>query len=406
MNVLKYGENRRSQEYIRACDGVYQYNNKKQLFEVLSKDKVDEMEKKYKQEFNGKDKAYGELVVNGENLLKNVKDVIAYKRTLREICEIAGLGDNILKNKLAILKNVLNFVLSKHLDNMINVDDVKIFETIDEASGGGCLITDVGTHKGQYTSYDINNSYNSFFIDNFLPTNPRFKTVDNIENHIFRLYRLDIDKECITLENNNKFKLKRKWFTTYDIRLFKKFDIGYKLVEEENNAIFFDKVDVDFSFLEKINELKQNTSKEKEPIKYMTIKLFLSSLWGNICRYSLIDEPEEEIDPKYFYNVGRLEKDESTDLPRYIYKNPKCIYKYVFGMFKPFILAYGRYRLLKVVKKCVENDYKVIYSHTDSIITNAPEKYFSIGTEIGDWKIDKQTDKGIEIKNIIYKNWL
>ena len=69
-------------------------------------------------------------------------------------------------------------------------------------------------------------------------------------------------------------------------------------------------------------------------------------------------------------------------------------------------MAYGRYRLLKQIKKIENEGYKVIYAHTDSIITDAPKELFDLGTDIGQWKHEEHTEKGVIIKSIAQKHFI
>ena len=179
-------------------------------------------------------------------------------------------------------------------------------------------------------------------------------------------------------------------------------NIEFTLLEQENNCIVYDKVECNFEWMTKLNYIKQNTNKQTDGIKYDILKTLLSSFWGQCSRYSTIDfkiGEEKTVDREWFYKTGENTGDS-------IYINPEQIYKYSCAIIKPFILAYGRLRILKQVKKLEDKGYNCVFSHTDSIICNAKDKYFDIGTSIGQWKKETTTEKGITINNIASRNFL
>lgn len=347
-----------------------------------------------------KKRTCGGLNVKGEIFLEGVSDIDTYSYCIKEICDELG----ITKKKAFV--NINHFVscifASKVTENDLKIKDNKILETIDESSGGGLLIAKKGKYEGKYRCYDINNSYNAFFVDYNFPTNPTYYSIKEIVKvNELDLYKCKVDAEFLTDEWNNKLKTRRTWFTGIDLKLFGKLDIGYSLVDEENNVIKFDTVDIDTEFITKINKLKQRDIKikRKQEIWKATLKQLLSSMWGVLSKFNIVEEKEGSvIDGDYFYKTDPI-----TGVDKF--KNPECIFAYPTATAKPFILAYGRSRLMKKVYKCEEDGYKVVYCHTDSIITNAPKKYFDIGLDIGEWKIDHETKEGIEVVNIGSKRW-
>lgn len=337
---------------------------------------------------------------SGDNMIKNFDDLKAYDDVLFSMC----IACKIKKcPNLRNLKYFIRFMANEALQDKVVVNDLQMFETIDLASGGGCLVAKAGTYEGDFKCYDINNSYNKFFMDYKMPTNPTFRTVETIEKmKDVCLYRVDVDGNHQQSDDLNKMlKLRRQWFTGFDLKLFDKLDIKYKLVKQENNMINFDRLDADFSFLEKINQLKQSKQKtEENKIALTALKTFLSGFWGVMCRFDLIEAAGGEIDRKYFHQIYQ----KNGNL---LFKNPESIYRYKCAIVKPFIMAYARSRIVKQITKCTKKGYQVVYSHTDSIITDAPAKYFDIGTDIGEWKIveNENAHKGVTITNIAVKNF-
>ena len=133
-------------------------------------------------------------------------------------------------------------------------------------------------------------------------------------------------------------------------------------------------------------------------MKKIIVKNLLSSFWGNMCRYNCITEEAygKEIPDNYFHKTSTFSSDD-------LYIHPEKFYLYSIAICKPFVLAYARYRLLKQINKIENKGYKVIYAHTDSIITDCPEKYFKTGSNIGDWKLEKKSENNVVINNIASK---
>jgi len=388
-NVL-YDDEKRSKypRQIKVSSGeTYVLNMKNCRYEIVTKPSEEEYIVKFK--------------VYGENKLNTKSDIILYAGFLKDLVKnIFSFKWNydFVKPERLILK-----LAQESFQDKIKADNIEVIKCIDKASAGGCLIANKGTYEGKYTLFDIVNSYNSFFLENQMPTNPRFKTVDKILKKTYALYRLEInDKKYLEKEYTMKFKTNRQWFTKWDINIFKMNNIEFTLLEQENNCIVYDKVECNFEWMTKLNSIKQNTNKQTDGIKYDILKTLLSSFWGQCSRYSTIDfkiGEEKTVDREWFYKTGENTGDS-------IYINPEQIYKYSCAIIKPFILAYGRLRILKQVKKLEDKGYNCVFSHTDSIICNAKDKYFDIGTSIGQWKKDTISGRGIEIKNIASREFL
>jgi hypothetical protein len=384
--------------YFEIATGQYvRYDVKTKTYIIYEKDDVIQS---IKYPF----KQIVKLIDKDENILKSKGDVITYSQTITDICNNLNIN---IQPSFANIKEFALFLIDQAFGGkQVKVTDPMLYEIIDEASGGGALIAKPGIYDDEMICYDINNSYNKLFIDYNFPTNPRFTTVNEISEYDFMIYRLnildiDVDK--------SKFKTNRKWYTYYDCEIFRKYKIDFELVKEDNNAIEFDDIKTNFSFLNIVNKMKVETDKTKQKLRYTILKLFLSSIWGVMCQYKIFDESEvvelvkcgkmEEPARKYIHSHCI-----KTNETKYI--RPIHIYKFSIGIVKPFVLANARLRLLKQAKKCEKKGYEVVFSHTDSIITDAPESLFDIGKEIGQWKVEKKNEKGIIINNIASKEWI
>lgn len=391
-NIL-YDDEKRSKypRQIKISSGeTYVLNTKSWRYEIVTKPDKEE----YIVKFN----------VHGENKLKNKSDIITYAGILKEQIVKGLFGFKWNYDFVKPERLILKLAQESFQDKIKAGNNIEVIKCIDKASAGGCLIAKQGTHEGQYKIFDIVNSYNSFFLENQMPTNPRFKTVKEISKKTFALYRLEInDKKYLDKENTMKFKTNRQWFTKWDIDIFKMNNIEFTLLEQENNCIVYDKVECDFKWMTQLNSIKQNTDKQKESIKYDILKTLLSSFWGQCSRYATVDfkiGEEKTISRDWYYKTGENTGDS-------IYINPEQIYKYSCAIIKPFTLSYGRLRILKQVKKLEDKGFETIFSHTDSILVRAvAKKHFNIGTYIGQWKEETASGRGVEIKNIASKRFL
>lgn len=341
------------------------------------------------------------FIQHDENILKTKSDIIKYMSTIKDILFTQCLNLDKWKFDFAKIKRLTTFVAKQSLNgNEVVVDNTKLLECIDEASAGGVLIAKQGDYNKYYNCVDINSSYNLFFLHYEIPTNPQFKTVDSIiEKKTFALYKLNIEQKYKTREMTIKFKTSREWYTKFDIKIFDLYNIKYDLSKTENNCVVFDKVKSNFEWMENVNEYKQKSANE---IEKHVLKYFLSSFWGQLSQYRTITEDEWETElstKKYFHKI-----DQETGIKKFIH--PEQYYCYSMAIAKPFVTAYARLRLLEQIKKVEDEGFNVIYAHTDSIISNCDKmELFEIGKNIGDYKLEKSSDKGVVIHNIASKTW-
>lgn len=373
-----------------VADGktCYKYNRKTRIYGVVKYSEKD---------INN----YIKLEDKGVNILESKSDVITYAKTIQNVCDALKIPFA-LNPHLIDIKLLIKYIVDINIVKLPVVEDLKILETIDLSSAGGCLVANVGTHKGQFSTFDINNSYNSFFKKyDTIPSNPKYKTIKNIEEikNRFALFKLDVIYEP---DRNSFLKMGReKWFTMIDIEIFNNWNVQYKLSNDDNNCIIYDEIKHTlYPALELINTLKQNAN-INNVIEKKIYKLLLSSLWGMLCQYNTTTRQRygKAIDAQYIL------EDRTNPITReLVYKNPDCIYRYSMALLKPFILANGRSNVISMYMECKKNGYSIIHSHTDSITTNTEAiRLFEIGSEIGQWKEEYKYINGVEIKNIACK---
>jgi hypothetical protein len=345
-----------------------------------------------------------EIMIRDENILKTMKDTINYVDIIKNaICKNCLKLDK-WNFDFIVPRRLINYLTKKSLNGeLLKVDNPKLLHAIDLASAGGCMIAKRGNYEGKYYLYDITNSYNKFFLDFNVPSNPQFKTVKSIEKldeFDFILYRLKVNDKNFTQQMKWQFKTNRIWFSYFDILIYDMFKIDYELVNEKNNCVeFMETLDTNFEWMRDLNNAKQLINGETESLKKKVFKNLLSSFWGNICKYNCITQEEygKEIPDNYYHKVGSKSGED-------LYIHPEKFYLYGIAICKPFVLAYARYRLLKQVYEIEKKGFKVIYAHTDSIITDASPENFDIGSDIGQWKLEKESNKNVIIENIAKKN--
>lgn len=397
-----YPENSQSRgtRPIRVANGtIYKYNF------------VTKKTEEYDQENIIHKSSIVEVIINGENILTSCSTVIQYTSFMKtmickEILKLKEIRDNVEVDAwhfdFVSLLRLTNYLAKQSIHGEILVSNPKLLYAIDAASGGGALIAKPGIHHGHYFSYDINNSYNNFFVKYKIPSNPVIMSVSRIFKKQFALYRLKVHKEFLTEDMTRTFKTNRAWFTYTDTKIFDMFGIKYELVNENYNCVDFkDKIDTDFEWMHSLNAAKYHELVYKSPMKRKIIKHLLSSFWGNMCKYNCITEKEygREI-PEYLYH--KKGKDSGDEL----FINPDKFYIYAVGICKPFVLAEGRYNLLSQVHKVQKLGHELVYCHTDNIITTCPPEHFDIGTDIGQWKRERDSTVGIDIKNIAEKKFI
>src|SRR3989338_590632 len=391
------GSQSRGTRPMRARDGkIYKYDFKVKKTIEIDEDKIISKT------------SIVEVMINEKNIIKDCSDVIMYTDIIKnDICKNLlelketrdGVETNVWHFDFVNLRRLMYYLAKQSIHGEIVVSSPKLLWAIDMASGGGALITKPGTHYGHYYLYDINNSYNSFFVKFSIQSNHEVLKVDKIFKRRFTLYRLKVSKEFLTKDMTRKFKTNRTWFTYTDVKIFDMFGVKYELVNEKNNCVNFkDTIESNFECMRTLNEAKQEICKDVNipgMMKKVIVKHLLSSFWGNLCRYSCITEKEygKKIPEKLFHKVGKNTNDD-------LYINPDKFYLYAVAICKPFVLAEGRYNLLSQVSKVEKLVHQVVYTHTDSIITDCSPEHFDIGCDIGQWKIEKQSGAGVEIKNI------
>ena len=130
----------------------------------------------------------------------------------------------------------------------------------------------------------------------------------------------------------------------------------------------------------------------------------MSSLWGSLCAYNKEYITDADIEK---YDVSFIEDPEPSeykiighsDNGKHVIVKSSEAYKYKFARLKPFLTAFGRLKIMKLIRKHGLED-NLIRIHTDGIVLNK-EVDFSVLEKYYPKPEAKTTGKMI-YKNAIY----
>ena len=251
--------------------------------------------------------------------------------------------------------------------------------------------------KGQYEefiTYDINSHYPAIMSSNsLLPYgNPIYKTIDNkyINNkNEIGIYKCKVSRGKCDPNIFQMMKVFENEFTYYvftDMNMFVKYGCEIEMSSDEFNFMTYDKYikseTLFKSYVSMFYKLKSKSYLAKE---------ILNSLWGKLCSSSkktITSKDDKKINIDKF-DIDRVEMDNDGEFIYHL--KHKVPFKYSWGKLKPFILAYGRQRLMKKVNK--NNAKHIIRIHTDSITFNK-RLNFKVGKELGEYKKEQINEEG------------
>lgn len=294
------------------------------------------------------------------------------------------------------------YEISEKIRNSTHMNDKTEIYFHMRASHGAFINCKIGIYNSSYYSYDINSCY-SFILKskNFkIPIKGgkvyKIKEIDINKTGIYKIKILSKIDPMLFNQVIDK-KSEYSYYTDWDISRLNELEYEYELDNSDNNAYIYeddDCVSGNFLFGDYINKLydiKINT--------YSDIKKVLSKLWGEACS---IKRTKIKFEEMYKYNPKNIISfDERKNI---VYINTEeQPYNWTFIRMKPFMLSYARYIIGKLSSKIKKQNYDVIRIHTDSITTNCPPEKMNeikkIDKQIGNLKIEKEFNKGLEIKN-------
>ena len=254
-------------------------------------------------------------------------------------------------------------------------------EFIQKASKAGLIQCKTGAYQN-VVNYDINSMYPYIMnIQYFkIPIKQgELKVFEELPEIVpYGIYRVKITRP--TKAHKSFFAFKKKinnyYYTSIDIVTAKQQGLNIELIQDEKpNALIYDNDSrinahrLFKKFVDKFYNMKQSEEYKKNKL----IKRILNTLWGELCRKDFVyNDKNNDI-----YEEG-IEDGEKL-------KVTNTNFTYNFARMKPFITAYGRQIMHKLLQDIPYD--KVYRIHTDSILCDDSVK-LPISDKIGALKIE------------------
>ncbi|MEM3290887.1 MAG: DNA polymerase [Candidatus Micrarchaeaceae archaeon] len=338
---------------------------------------------------------------------QNKEQVVAY---LKEDC--INLANIILKFeeyvgsriKATIASQAMTYFYEHYKPNL-EVDSQQIKNFLRKGYFGGR--TEVFKRYGtNLYYYDINSSY-PYVMRNFqMPTGGAMIVDRYYENAIgfydIVLTNYNVKLPYIAKRINNKLIYPIGTFQAYVTNL----EINELIKDKQNfkvvrGVVYRHIKNIFKDYIDYFYKMKQEAKTNDNKILYLISKLFMNSLYGKFAER----EEKEVIKNLSFEELKKLlERNVKirsfrSDLNLYaveeIIKSDK-----IHIQISSWITAVARFRLYKIMKKLIDNNYEVYYCDTDSIVTNAnQEQMKSLGiliddNELGALKLEHEINEG------------
>ncbi len=245
---------------------------------------------------------------------------------------------------------------------------------IESANYGGLTFAEKTDWFDGY-NYDGNSFYSSNLLKFGIPMESgEFKTLNEFEN----FFRYGIYRCKVYHSGDNKidrlFKLNKSFYTHFDLEGAKLLGLKIELINDENpNHLCYTgkhiRGDIVFkTTIEYLYKLKQDgVPRAKE---------LLSKLWGSLGRknkHYLNSKYKTDI-PEEADILSITENKNGNYHVEYTLPEAENLYCHSFGRISPFIQAYGRYQMARII---LPNNEYIVRGHTDSFLAN---KKLELGT--------------------------
>ena len=380
-NRLSFSVKRNHVEFIKnkQIDKMYQtpknenptYEHKKKYYDMETLDEIE-----------NDTKHYTILLNDNEGFESQVETHKSSMQAIRDIFSKYNIDENVMKRAHYIPSNVMISLLSHLFKNYKSCDYNHELENeyLEKCYSGPLCGYKKGTYDEKFYKYDYNGYYLHLLKKLIIPVGGARKK-DSYDDGDFGIYELEVE------ELPYFYKRDATHFTNYDIVLFNKTGIKYKIV----SGIVYDQViDCgDIKNMEILNDLYENRND--------TIKNMYKKFWGVLSQMNTIKKPASELrDGDEIIKYHR-----SSDLYEFI---PGAFqHRYMTKLFriKQFINSYGRLVMGMKIHNLEKKGFDVIRIQTDSLITNAPKEYFKIEVgKLGKFKFEEEYEN-IEIVNFV-----
>jgi hypothetical protein len=325
------------------------------------------------------------------NIMKNVQ-ILKDKSN-----GLINLKKCMYKCKTAVLKNLYD--TSKGIENP---EEITELEEHYLANFSGAIMFSEKCELENAYQYDINSAYAYYLMSNAFKIPMKqgtfMKLTELPEILQYGMYRCKISKnksfKYLRLYNLFRFR-EDNLYTHFDIKSARKLNLNIELiVDDESNALIYgagtcvNGCKIFKTMITNLYKLKQ----EKVPyIKEMMIRL-----WGSLCekhtvKHIVVDNELHVPDGSIIRKIHPVKNGFKIEYSEY-----GNMFKLNYARFAPFLTSAVRLKLVELVLPNIDNVYRVF---TDSILSDKPLTNLKIGTEIGDWKLEKQGKCIIEKNN-------
>lgn len=342
---------------------------------------------------------------------QNIKEFYEEKKQLQKKMIKAGKKHNIyfcdpvafMSHKALTLKNFKYYCQS--IDYPEDIDNCE-YKYLELATSGDIYYCQKNrtTLKKAY-KYDINSLYPSLMasIYSVFPTGkPSYKMIDDMPKDFcsFGMYKCKLeqgtaDDELFKIIRKNRFH----WYTHIDINDLRKYGFKFVLCKDEMNSISYSDVVKGSQVFEPfVNALYKAKSDKTDEEVSKNFKQVLNLLWGTLCQKKVKKVSRERIEK--MENFPTMENIKELNMTHLEYVDSKRPYYNNWARIKPFLKAYSRRAILKVITK--DELYKHVHHiKVDSLISDIPLN-IPISDKLGEWKIEHEGEIEIVHNNKVF----
>lgn len=323
-----------------------------------------------------------------EDIINESKNMVEHgKKHGLFYCYLSDVGSY---QKLALL-NFRHFCKSIDYPEDINFNEFKYLELASLGDIYYCKSRDNKLKKAY--KVDVNSLYPHLLasLNSVFPIGqPEYKRIDELPSTFcsFGLYKCEMSIGTCDIELYQILrKGKYKWYTHIDINDYSKHGCKFTLIKDSMNFISYSNLvkgsHVFKPFVEKFYKAKSDKSNK---IASSGFKQVLNLLWGTLCQKTFTTMKKSTISELSNYPVIDSLPVEIDDKIKYI--SNKTPYRNNWARIKPFLQAYSRRFMIKVITK--DNLYKSVeHIKVDSIISTEKPN-IPISNLLGEWKLEHE----------------
>lgn len=271
---------------------------------------------------------------------------------------------------------------------------------LDKATTGGIMYSVHNQTCEKAYCYDVNSLYPHTMLSLKFPASQGvFMKLNELPETISYLFivRASIEKGHKLFRYN-----KHNLYTSYDLQNAKRLKLSVELIDDDINCLSYEKSRIieGEHFFKPFIHYWYEMKKKNVPFS----KLILNSLWGVLSQKDKMKYPVKRDESFYApdgYTLTKMTQQAKHDFS-YEFKNQLSPFKYSYARLKPFLLSKSKSHILTSSINYHINNETILFSHTDSLITNKPLN-FKLSDEMGKWKLEHEGK--IHIKNLKEKKW-